>query len=234
MIAFIAALAVIVVLVLLLLCRPYFSHAKGEARSRKQLNATIYREEVSRLQEDLRVGLLDKASYDQAYDELRLRLVQDDAAPDAIANMRSPIMTIAALLVLLPAASVGLYLMLSDPKVAVDPQGYQQATQRRVEDMVRSLAARLEQEPDNLKGWAMLARSYKFMGRPAEAQRAYERAEPYIENDAGMLADYADLLATSANGNFSGKPIQLIEKALKIDPDNPMALWLAGTAAYQA
>ncbi len=80
----------------------------------------------------------------------------------------------------------------------------------------------------------MLARSYKLMGRPAEAQRAYERAEPYIENDAGMLADYADLLAMNANGNFNGKPIQLIEKALKLDPDNPMALWLAGTAAYQA
>lgn len=234
MIVFIAALAVIVVAVLLILFRPFIWRASGEARSRKQLNTSIYREEVNRLQEDLRVGLLDKASYDQAYEELRLRLVQDDTAPDAVFSMRSPTMTIAALLVILPAASVGLYLMLSDPKVAVDPQGYQQAAQKQVEDMIRSLAAKLEQEPDNLKGWAMLARSYKVMGRPVEAQRAYERAEPFIENDAGMLADYADLLATNANGNFTGKPIQLIAKALKIDPDNPMALWLAGTAAYQA
>ena len=148
--------------------------------------------------------------------------------------MRSPIMTIAALVVLLPAASVGLYLMLSSPQAALDPQGYQQESQKQVEEMVKGLAAKLQQEPDNLKGWAMLARSYKVLQRPIDAQRAYERAEPYLQNDAELLADYADVVATNANGNFNGKPTQLIDKALKIDPDNPMALWLAGTAAYQA
>ena len=148
--------------------------------------------------------------------------------------MRSPIMTIAALVVLLPAASVGLYLMLSSPQAALDPQGYQQESQKQVEEMVKGLAAKLQQEPDNLKGWAMLARSYKVLQRPIDAQRAYERAEPYLQNDAELLADYADVVATNANGNFNGKPMQLIEKALKVDPNNPMALWLAGTAAYQA
>ena len=233
MTAFIAALAVIVVVALLLLFRPFFWRTQGGGESRKQLNALISRDELARLKEDLRTGLLDKASYDQAIDELRLRLAQDAAAPDSVSSMRSPIMTIAALVILLPAASVGLYLMLSSPQVAVDPKGFEQETQKQVEDMVKGLAAKLQQEPENLKGWAMLARSYKVLQRPLDAQRAYERAEPFIQGDAQMLADYADVVATNANGNFSGKPIQLIEKALALEPDNPMALWLAGTAAYQ-
>ena len=234
MIAFFAVLAVVVILVLLILLRPFFWRTQGEGESRKQLNAAISRDELARLKDDLRTGLLDKPAYDQAVDELRLRLAQDASAPDSVSSMRSPIMTIAALVILLPAASVGLYLTLSNPQVAVDPQGYQDESQKQVEEMVKGLAAKLQQEPENLKGWAMLARSYKVLQRPIDAQRAYERAEPFIQNDAQMLADYADVVATNANGNFKGKPIQLIERALKIDPDNPMALWLAGTAAYQA
>ncbi len=234
MIAFIAVLAVIVILVLLLLCQPFIWRTERSGESRKQLNAAISRDELARMKEDLRTGFLDKPAYDQAVDELRLRLAQDASAPESVSSMRSPIMTIAALVVLLPAASVGLYLTLSNPQVAVDPQGFQQESQKQVEDMVKGLAAKLQQEPENLKGWAMLARSYKVLQRPIEAQRAYERAEPFIQNDAQMLADYADVVASNANGNFSGKPMQLIEKALQVDPDNPMALWLAGTAAYQA
>ena len=234
MTAFIAALAVIVILVLLLLFRPFIWRGQGSGESRRQLNALISRDDLARLKEDLRTGLLDKAAYDQAVDELRLRLAQDASAPETAPSMRSPVMTIAALVVLLPAASVGLYLMLSNPKAAVDPEAYQQESQKQVEDMVKGLAARLEQEPDNLKGWAMLARSYKVLQRPIDAQRAYERAESYIQNDAELLADYADVVATNANGNLNGKASELIAKALKVDPNNPMALWLAGTAAYQA
>lgn len=234
MTAFIAALAVIVCLALLLLFRPFLRRQHDEGESRKQLNAAISRDELARLKEDLRAGLLDQPSYDQAVEELRLRLAQEVNAPDSVATMRSPIMTIAALVILLPVASVGLYLMLSNPQVAVDPKGYEQEAQKQVEDMVRGLAAKLEQDPGNLKGWAMLARSYKVLNRPLDAQRAYERAEPFIQDDAQMLADYADVVASNANGNFNGKPNQLIARALQVNPNNPMALWLAGTAAYQS
>jgi len=48
-----------------------------------------------------------------------------------------------------------------------------------------------------------------------------------------MLANYADVAATNAGGSFKGKPAQLIAKALKADPQNPMALWLSGTEALE-
>jgi cytochrome c-type biogenesis protein CcmH len=72
------------------------------------------------------------------------------------------------------------------------------------------------------------------MGRLAESERAYEKAGDFIDGDAQELANYADVAASNANGHFVGKPAQLIEKALHADPTNPMALWLAGSAAQDS
>ena len=100
--------------------------------------------------------------------------------------------------------------------------------------MVEGLAKKLESDPDNLQGWAMLARSYKMLGRNAEAEQAFVRAGVFLDNDAQLLAIYAELAASNANGDFGGKPTQLIEKALRVDPTNAMAQWLAGAAAFRS
>ncbi len=50
-----------------------------------------------------------------------------------------------------------------------------------IEGMVGSLAARLEEEPDNLEGWLRLAQSYLVLGREPEALAALRRAEPLTE-----------------------------------------------------
>jgi cytochrome c-type biogenesis protein CcmH len=97
---------------------------------------------------------------------------------------------------------------------------------------VEQLAQRLKGEPDNLEGWAMLARSYARMGKIDQALPAYDKATSLPGADAGLLADYADALAVSNNRNIEGKPLQLVERALKLDPDNLKALALAGTAAF--
>ncbi|MFC3099190.1 tetratricopeptide repeat protein [Alteraurantiacibacter palmitatis] len=48
--------------------------------------------------------------------------------------------------------------------------------QEMAEGMVARLAARLEREPANVDGWIMLMRSYRHLGRDAEARQAYDRA----------------------------------------------------------
>jgi cytochrome c-type biogenesis protein CcmH len=51
-------------------------------------------------------------------------------------------------------------------------------------------------------------------------------------DDAGALADAADVLALTQGSRLDGEPMRLIEKALAIDPDHLKALALAGAAAY--
>ncbi|MEO7557932.1 MAG: c-type cytochrome biogenesis protein CcmI, partial [Gammaproteobacteria bacterium] len=77
-------------------------------------------------------------------------------------------------------------------------------------------------------------RSYSVMGRNTEASDAYAKALPLLPDDAQLLADYAEALALSdSDQKLAGKPTELFEKALKLDPDNPKGLYLAGMAAFQ-
>jgi cytochrome c-type biogenesis protein CcmH len=78
----------------------------------------------------------------------------------------------------------------------------------------------------------MLARSYTAMQRLPEAVAAYARATALVKDDAGLLADYADLLATSTGRSLEGRPLELVMQALKLDPNHWKALALAGTAAF--
>lgn len=227
-----AALAVLLALALLL--RPFFTRSTAAPASRRQLNAAIYREELARLEQDLAQGTISAADSAQAKTELQRRVLQDAAHEVAAPTLRAPKKTLAAVALVLPLVAAGLYFVIGNPASMNPAAVASAAAPQDVERMVAGLAAKLEKEPGNLKGWAMLGRSYKVMGRPQEAERAYDRAGAFMDGDAQLLADYADVAAANAAGDFAGKPARLIKRALQVDPRNPMALWLSGTAALNA
>ena len=47
------------------------------------------------------------------------------------------------------------------------------------------------------------------------------------------MADYADALAMSQGRNFAGKPIELVQLALTIDPTQWKALAMSGSEAFE-
>lgn len=236
MTGFVLAAAAAVFIVLVLLLRPFLGKtAAGGVASQRQLNTSIYREQLARLDQDQAEGLLGKEDYAQARAELQRRLLEDTQEADATAKLHAPRKTMAAVALAVPIAAAALYLTIGNPgSLSPAGAGAHMAQQQDLEVLVASLARKLEKEPDNLKGWAMLARSYKVMGRNAEAELAFEHAGAFIDDDAQMLANYADVAASNAGGSFKGKPAQLIAKALKADPQNPMALWLSGTEALSS
>ena len=105
-------------------------------------------------------------------------------------------------------------------------------TREQVEAMVARLAARMQEQPDDPTGWAMLGRSYAALGQAPQALAAFERALKLKPDDASTLADYADASAVQNGGTLEGEPLKLIERALKADPTHVKALVLAGTAAF--
>lgn len=231
---FLIAVLVAVAATLLLLLRPLiWRRGSTAAASHRQLNAAIYRDQFAELERDRAEGTLAEEDYRQARTELQRRVLEDGQEDAAVAPVApAPKKTLAAIAVAVPVAAIALYLLLGNPAGLNPPEPQQRFSAQEIENMVAGLAAKLEKEPENLQGWMMLARSYRAMGRLAEAEKAFERAEKFIENDAQLLADYADVAAANAQGDFAGKPARLIEKALKIDPDNLQALWLAGSAAF--
>ena len=97
---------------------------------------------------------------------------------------------------------------------------------------VDQLAARMAQEPANAEGWALLARSYVRMGRHADAVPAFAKAVEIVGADPSLLVDYADALAMANGRVLDGEPMVLVQRALRMDPDNAKGLALAGTGAF--
>lgn len=60
-----------------------------------------------------------------------------------------------------------------------------------IEGMVSQLAARLRQSPDDVEGWKRLIRSYKVLGKPDEAQKAYRTAMAAFPADSAASREIA-------------------------------------------
>lgn len=244
--ALIATLLVVVVAAFIL--PPlWFGQRPSKTRAdRKSANLVIFRDQLAELEREKGDGSLADADFEQARRELQRRLLEEvePSAEDAGAISHAPSRhTAIALLVLLPLAALGGYTMLGEP-AAMDPtqaqaqqasphQGQGGPTAEQINAMVTNLAERLKNNPDDPKGWLMLARSYKAMGRNKDAVDAFGKAESLINDSPDLLAAYAETIAMVEQKGLKGKSAQLVERALKIDPKHGHSLFLAGAAAME-
>lgn len=237
MTTFLALAALLIVAVAIPLALPLLRQRQNStvAADRQAANIAILRDQLAELEHDRREGSLSDADFEQAKKELQKRLLEEAAPEPQVGKENAPARkTALVLIVLLPLVALGGYGVLGNP-AALDPAAREPArrvTAADIEGMVARLAERLAQNPDDPKGWVMLARSYKALGRYPEAAEAYSKGMALVEKDATLLADYAELLAMTGDG-FTGKPSQLIDKALKLAPEDPQVLLLAGAAAGQ-
>jgi cytochrome c-type biogenesis protein CcmH len=201
-------------------------------------NLAILKDQLAELEQDVAAGTLPQAQYQQAREDLERRAYEEAREPVApVAVVPAPARRTAIMLAaLLPVCAAALYWQFGTPEglaPAAEVHGGSKVTPQEVEAMVAKLAARMQQSPDDGNGWALLARSYLVMQRHADAVAAYERAVALIKDDADLLADYADALAMTQGRRIEGKPLKVVERALKIDPLQWKALAMAGSAAFE-
>lgn len=226
-----AALLVIVVVAILLppLLRQPGPSAAGD---RREANLAIFRDQLGELERERHDGSLTEDDFAQARQELQRRLLDEVQPPPGLpAGAPTGRKTALALLLVIPLAAAAGYALLGN-RQALDPlQRQARITPQQIAEMVDGLVEKLRQNPDDRQGWVMLARSYKVLERYPQAAEAYARAGAVVDQDPALLADYAEVLSRATDGSLQGKPTELIERALKIDPDEPQALLLAGAAA---
>jgi len=206
---------------------------------REATNVAILRDQLRELDADLYAGTMPRDRYDQAKQELLQRALEESKSVEAVAARapQSAAWTAAVLGSAIPIAALLLYLALGNHDafaplaVQSKPAGEHKVTRQDIEALAEKLAAKLKDDPANVDGWVMLARTYQALDRNEDSARAFDRAVALLPDNADLLADYADLLAT-IDGGFREKSVQLIEQALKADPRHWKALALAGTAAF--
>jgi cytochrome c-type biogenesis protein CcmH len=228
---------IMMLLALAFVLPPLLRERSGMRIDRDTLNTEVTRERLAELELDLESGRIDPALYQAARDDLERELLNDLAGADAAPrSVRSGVWALAVIAIAVPLSATLLYRSIGSERIItlLEQQPPTQtastaAPQLSVEEMVSKLAARLENEPDNLRGWTMLARSYSILGRYREAVPAYRNILRLGGgNDADTLADFADALASSSDSQFSAETGGLLERALQLDPDHVKALWLAG------
>ena len=235
---FILASALLVLVVLGILLPPLWRTPKpAKTVNRGEANLDIFRDQMRELERDHDEGILTDADLKQARSELQRRLL-DEVHPETVPQAKSGgRQTALALLIALPLAATAGYLILGNPQ-ALDPTQTQTQTQtqigpQQIEAMLGKLVEKLKQNPDDTKGWVMLARSYKVLGRFSESAEAYSHGGTLVDADPSLLADYAEVLAQANGGSLAGQPDKLLSRALEIDPNEPQALFLAGAAASE-
>ncbi len=216
---------------------------------REAVNISIYQNQLKELESDLAAGDVSQEQYEKSRQEIERRLLEDaeDARQDRVAKPehRGLMMGTSVLIVIaLPVSALLLYDKigslegLNPEQVSMvqesSPHGSSEAEMaQQIEQMIGSLAQRLQENPSDIEGWVMLGRSFSVIGRYDDAVMAFGRAYQFAGDDPNVLTDYADALAMANGESLEGQPMELLERALRLDPVNQKALWLLGTAYFE-
>jgi len=237
----VAALLLTAVVVGLLLYPLLLRERRLNVGSASELSIAVLKEQLNELDAQKQAGLLDAKALAEEQAELEKRALEDGVAgttaPPAEATMRRPGLA-ATVGIFVPALAVGMYLWLGSPDAlrpqqAVDPAGNHALDPQQIQGMAAKLAERLQSNPADGEGWLMLGRSYSVLGRYAEASVAFERATTLLPANAGLMADYADVVAMAQGRRLAGEPEKIIARALEIDPRHVKSLALSGSAAFE-
>ena len=227
---------VMVVVALLFVLPPLLRKRELPAVSRDELNTEVIKAQLAELDADLAAGKLDQNQYATARTDLEQELLYDlNTTGPARHEPRSGRWATLLIIPLLPLCAVLLYQQLGSEELIdrlQQVQSFQSQTVEQqsasIEEMIARLSARLQQQPDDLEGWTMLARTYNILERYREAETAYENVLRLGGESAGLLTDYADAMAMANGGTFTSKSGALLTRALELDPNNVKGLWLAG------
>ncbi|MFP5305422.1 MAG: c-type cytochrome biogenesis protein CcmI [Gammaproteobacteria bacterium] len=234
----------IIALAVVLSLWPLWSRAPGRGMRRRAANVAGYRSRIAEIEAEVASGTVAAEVAQRLREETAARLLADAEADPAAepaqpAERRSWRMLVAGAALIAAVSVVGYYLDDSHEvaswiaEAGTDPEAAQRLA---VDDMVRRLELRLQREPEDAQGWAMLGRSYFVLGRYAESAAAYERANRLVSAAPipDWLADEAEARVLLGDHQMQGLPRQLFERALALEPGQPKALWYAGLAAAQA
>ncbi|MCU0805664.1 MAG: c-type cytochrome biogenesis protein CcmI [Burkholderiales bacterium] len=242
MTAFFAIAVFMTAVALALIVRPLLFGVRARSGvARAASNLDVLKDQVAELESDLRAGTISEVQYREARAELERRVLEEARAEPGEKSAPTPrgVATALALIVLLPLVAGLMYWQFGTPS-ALSPEAQQLAAQggdahqftpEEIEKMIARAEDKLKQNPDDAQGWAVLARTYYSMQRFPEAARAFAELARLVPNDADVLADYADTLAMAQGRTLTGKPMELVQRALKADPNHWKALALAGSDA---
>src|SRR5262245_14180884 len=215
--------------------------ARRASPSRSGSDVAIYRDPLDEIERDLPAGLIENNEAVSAQVEVSRRLIAAaDAQPAppsdvSSASWRRRAVAIVALL-LLPLGATGLYLALGSPLLPDQPLAPRLAAARgdqSVDTLIAQVEAHLARNPEDGRGWEVLAPVYLRLGRYDDAVKARRNSLRLNEKTAEREAALGEALVFAASGLVTTDARAAFERATALDSANVQARYFLGLAAEQ-
>ena len=202
----------------------------------------VYRDQLDEIARDRAEGRIGAAEAEAARTEVSRRLIAaaDAAEKEASALATAPVwhrrVTALIGLVLLPIGASALYLALGSPQLPGQPLAERRAAAQQdnsIEMLIARVEAHLEKNPNDARGYEVVAPVYLRMGRFADAVNARRKAIALAGESALRQADLGEALAALGNGVITADAKAAFERALELDRNEFKALYFIGLAAEQ-
>jgi cytochrome c-type biogenesis protein CcmH len=201
----------------------------------------VYRDQLDEIERDRASGLIGAAEADAARVEVSRRLLSVADEDKAVVPVpASPLWRRRAVALLaltaLPLGAVAFYLMLGSPQLASELVTARPDTpleQRSVESLVAQVEGHLERNPDDGRGWEVVAPVYLRLGRFEDAAKARRNALRLLGATATREADLGEALTAAAGGVVTTDAKAAFERAAALDPNDIRIGFYRGLAAEQ-
>jgi cytochrome c-type biogenesis protein CcmH len=217
--------------------------ARREGNARSGSDVAVYRDQLDEIGRDRAAGLIEDREAAAAQVEVSRRLIAaadaQAAAPTsrpagATTGRRRAVAVVA--LVMLPLGAAGLYLALGSPSLPDQPLVPRLAAAHRNQSpdgLIVQVEAHLERNPDDGRGWEVIAPIYLRLGRFEDAVKARRNALRLNGETAEREAALGEALVFAANGVVTAEAKEVFEKAVAGDASHVQARYFLGLAAEQ-
>ncbi|MBX4970807.1 c-type cytochrome biogenesis protein CcmI [Rhizobium binae] len=228
--------AVLTAAVAVILLYPLLRGAKGAEDSRAG-EAAVYRDQLRELDRDLAGALITPEEADYARAEIGRRLIavsagEPETTPKSARHHR---VTEAFVLLILPVLGLCLYLTMGRPDLPSQPlEARLENPGNDVAVLIAKAERHLAANPDDGKGWDVLAPIYFRTMRVNDAQVAYRNAIRLLGPSPIRLDGLAETLMAVSDGVVTEEARQALEQSLTLEPDNPRARFYVALSMEQA
>ncbi|MFC5583957.1 c-type cytochrome biogenesis protein CcmI [Nitratireductor kimnyeongensis] len=217
-----------------------FTVRQDAAEDARAHDIEVYRDQLGEVERDAKRGLIGQQEAEQARAEISRRILQVSyTAGDRVentANRRVTRLTAAAAVLAIPLVSWGLYVLTGSPGMPAQPlhtRAPAGPADAPIGDLVARAETHLAANPDDARGWQVLAPVYMRLGRFADAQTALKNIMRLSSETADLKATLGEAMVGAARGMVTAEAEGIFKQALALDPKEPKARFFLGLARAQ-
>jgi len=226
---------------------PLMTRRRISEQNSEAYDIAVYKDQLSELELELERNLISEVEAEHTRYEIHKRILAASEGTHAKSTSSSklPGLVVWVLVILIPISGVALYLELGSPRIEdyplaerTDIQPVQmsgdsnQSDMPNMDEVLDRLQERLEQTPDDVKGWSLLARAMMSSQRYDEATNAYKKKYD-LTGQINDKADYAEALLMIGDGTITPEIMEIFQEVLQANPLDARSRFYIGMADIQ-